>query len=428
MAFPLAYLPAVAFYLTTHSPKAIEHDVSFDLTISRHSPRNTRRELLHPPKPIPLPLEIVLSIIEAAAYEGTTPNEHLLKHSVTLRSETACNSFRGAVNRSTERGRVLGDAIVRLRVIMDHNQPFGLSQHSFAQAVTSCPNLFELNLALYGSAAPGEDVVGILDVSRMRRPAPSFDDHTLTLLRSGPMITALQFSNWSENQHSITQLLDVWPSLKSLAISGTPPQPPSPFLEPFRCSLEELRMNFQSPPSFDFTDWLLHNSSETLRILEFEREPSIQLLDRLIDAHGTTLHSLSLPSCHLPEHAMVVQKCRQLRELRFENPMVSPRLWRAIPKTLEHFALGVNLNTSIQPLIYVIKTCTSLKAVSICTSNNGDQHPLFSVVKMACAYQGIGLSVMQDLHIFRSQMRGDPLPSSTFPRIRSLNNLYLMRS
>ncbi|KAG5644158.1 hypothetical protein DXG03_009053 [Asterophora parasitica] len=411
------------FPLMKKSHKAIEHDVSFDFTTSRHSRQSTRRALIRPSTPIPLPLEIVLSIIEAAAYDSATPDEALLKQcalvcrawslpaqkllfsSVTLRSETACSSFRGAINPSTERGRVLGSAVVRLCIIMDHNHPFGLSQHSFANAVTSCPKLFELKLALYGSAAPGEDLIGVPDVSRMRRPAPSFDDHTLSLLRSGPMISALQFSNWSENQHSITQLLDVWPALKYLAISGTPPQPPSPFLEPFRCSLEELRMNFQSPPSFDFMNWLLHNSSDTLRILAFEREPSTQLLEHLTNVHGATLSSLSLPSCHLPDHASAVQKCHQLRELRFENPMVSPKLWKAIPTTLQHVALGVNINTSMQPVIDLIKTSDSLKAVSICTSSNGAQHTLFPVVKMACAYQGIGLSVMHDIDTFRSQMR-----------------------
>ncbi|GLB43585.1 hypothetical protein LshimejAT787_1400970 [Lyophyllum shimeji] len=401
---------------------------------------------LIPPTPVALPLEVVYSIIEAAAYDSPTPDEDLLKRcalvcrawsthaqkllfsSVTLRSETACNLFRGAVNRRTERGRMLGDAVTRLRVVMDHNQPFGLSPHSFAEAVTLCPNLFELNIALYGCADPGEDVVGAPDVARMRRPAPSFDDHTLTLLRSGPMITALQVNNWSENQHSITQLLDIWPTLKSLVMSGTPPQPPSPFLEPFCCSLEELRMNFQSPPSFDFIDWLLHNSSDTLRILEFEREPSSQLLDHLTDVHGATLQSLAFPACHLPEHTQAVQNCPQLKELRLESPTMLPRLWRAIPNTLEHIAFGLDLNTALQPVIDTVRASDSLKTITVYPSHGGENHRLFPVLKMVCACQGIDLRIMRDIKIFRSEMRGDPVPTSTYPRIHSLNNIYTMRS
>ncbi|KAF8079171.1 hypothetical protein FPV67DRAFT_1467760 [Lyophyllum atratum] len=440
----LAYLPGVVSQFMT-SRKAAEHDLSFDLTTPRLPSRNTQR-VLHSLTPVPLPLEIVYSIIEAAAFDGPTPDEDILKQCalvcrawsnhahkllfsrVTLRSENACDTFCRAVNRRTERGRMLGDAVTRLRVVLDHNQPLSLSHHSFGQAVIMCPNLFELNIALYGCAAPGEDVVGVPDVSRMRRPAPAFDDHTLALLRSGPMITALQFSNWSENQHSVTQLLDVWPTLKSLVMSGTPPQPPSPFLEPFRCSLEELRMNFQSPPSFDFVNWLLHNSSDTLRILEFEREPSNQLLDHLTDVHGAALQSLSFPSCHLPEHTLAVQNCQELKELRLENPMVLTRLWRAIPDTLEHIAFGVDLNTSLQPVIDTVRSTETLKAITIYTCSGGEQHPLFAVLKMACAYQGIALSVMKDLQMFRSQMRGDPIPTAVFPRAPSLDNIYAMRS
>jgi len=224
------------------------------------------------------------------------------------------------------------------------------------------------------------------------------------------------------------QLLDVWPTLKSLVMSGTPPQPPSPFLEPFRCSLEELRMNFQSPPSFDFMNWLLHNSSDTLRILEFEREPSSQLLDHLTDVHGATLQSLSFPSCHLPEHTLAVQNCPQLKELRLESPAVLPRLWRAIPNTLEHIAFGLDLNTSLQPVIDTARVSDSLKTITVYTSNDSEKHILFAVLKMVCAYQGINLRVMKDIKTFRSKMRGDPVPTSIFPRTQSLNNIYVMRS
>jgi len=310
---------------------------------------------------------------------------------------------------------------------MDHNQPFGISQHSFAQAVMLCPNLYELNLALYGTVAPGQDVVGSPNVSRMRRPAPSFDDNTLTLLKSGPMITALQFSNWSENQHSITQLLDVWPSLKSLAISGTPPQPPSPFLEPFGYSLEEVRMNFQSPPSIEFVDWLLHNSRDTLRILELEREPSVHLLDHLVNTHAAALQSLAIPSCSSPEHASAVQKCQRLRELRIEGPAITPKLYKDIPEGLEHLALGVNRNSVLQPVIDKIKSNEFMKVLTVNLYDGGDQHPSLSVLKMACAYQGIELRILKDIQVYRSTMRGDPIPTSTFPRIQSLENLHAMR-
>ncbi|KAG6841727.1 hypothetical protein C0991_007613 [Blastosporella zonata] len=433
---------ALSKFMTT--PSAVEHDISFDLTTTR--PPLRCGHSISPPSPIPLPLEIVLTIIEEASYADGTPDQHLLRQcalvsrawslpaqkllfsSVALRSQLAYNSFRGAVTRSTPKGRNLGETVVRMRVVIDHNQPFGLSQRSLAEALTHCPHLYELNISLYGRVSPVDEVVGAPDMSRIRRPAPSFDEGTLTLLRSGPTISALQFSNWSDNAHSLAQLLDVWPSLRSLAISGTPPEAPAPFLAPFPGSLNELRMNFQSPPSLEFVNWLVHNSAESLRAVEFEREPPTQLLAAFIDAYGAGLHSLALPSCHLPEHAKALQRCSQLKELRIENPTVSSKLWRALPATLEHIAVGIDLNTALHPLVDVVRASKRLGSVTVHPSNGGENHPLFPVLKMVCAYQGIDLTILHDIKTFRSQLRGDPVPISAFPRTRSLDNIYIMRS
>lgn len=401
------------------SPREIEHHVSFDLRTSyRKMPSHPPHRSSRHSTPVPLPLEVVLCIIEAAFYEDHEPDEDLLKSCalvcrawsglaqkllfsrVTLRTQSACESFSGAVKRSTERGRALGNAVIRLRVVLDHNQPYGLTQQSFGLAFTMCPNLYELNIALYGCAAPGEDVVGIPDITRLRRPAPSFDDQTLSLLKSGPNITALQVSNWSENRHTVAQLLDLWPTLKSLSISGTPPQAPPDSPEPFPCSLEELRMNFQSPPSIDFMNWLLHNSLDTLRILDLEREPPTQLLDYLVNAHGHTLHSLSLPS--LNDHTRVLLKCQQLRELRIEAPGALGKLHKELPETLEHIAFGLDRNTALQPVLEAVRSNDSIKSVTVNLWNGGELHPQFSALKISCAYRGVELRVTSEIQTFRA--------------------------
>ncbi|KAF9469539.1 hypothetical protein BDZ94DRAFT_1151514 [Collybia nuda] len=425
------------------SPKEIEHQISFQLVPSYR--RVPRRPLPSSGSTsIPLPLEVVLCIIEAAFYENNEPDEDLLRSCalvcrawsglaqkllfsrVTLRTQSACESFSGAITRSTERGRALGDAVIRLRVVIDHNQPYGLSQQSFGRAFTLCPNLYELSIALYGCAAPGDDIVGVSDVTRLRRPAPSFDNQILALLKSGPAITALQISNWSENRHTVAQLLDLWPTLKSLSISGTPPQalPDSP--EPFPCALNELRMNFQSPPSIDFMNWLLHNSRDTLRILDLEREPSTQLFDYLIDSHGHMLHSLSLPSMN--DHTRALMKCDQLKELRIETPVISGKLYKELPDTLEHLAFGLDRNTVLQPALEALRSHGSLTSVTVNVWNGGGLHPQFSAFKIACAYQGIGLRVTNEVQTFRAMTRGDPIPCQFFPRMTSLDNLRMMRS
>jgi hypothetical protein len=379
-------------------------------------------------KRVPIPLEIVLNIIEAAYYDADLqPDDKLLQHCslvcktwsvpaqkllfrhVTLRTQSAYSAFQLAVDRSTERGRMLGDSVVRMRVVLDHNQPFGLSQRAFAHAVTLCPNLYEMNLALYGCCTPGQDVVGEPALSRMRRPAPSFDEQSLSLLRSGPHITAFQFSNWSENQQSLNQLLNVWPTLKSLVVSGMPPQLSSASSEPLPCALRELRMNFQAPPSLDYMKWLLHNSTGTLRVLELEREPSSDLLEYLLEAHGSTIQSLALPVCGSHDHALAVQKCYQLKEFRIESPWVSPMVYRKLPRVLQHVALGLDCDTALQPVLDIVKSRESLSAVTIQVWDGGEQHPQLPALKMACAYRGIELRMTYDIRVFRTMIVSFPV-------------------
>ncbi|KAJ7292993.1 hypothetical protein C8J57DRAFT_12840 [Mycena rebaudengoi] len=372
-----------------------------------------------------LPLEIVLNIIEQACTEDNlaaatfalvcrdwaAPAQKLLFRSVNLTTRASCLAFNRAVDRSTPHSCMLADSVLRLKVVLDHNQPFGLSQHSFAHAVTACPNLLELNLALYGCASPGNDVVGLPDVLRMQRPAPSFDDTTLDLLRSGPRINALQFSNWSENNHSLSQLLDVWPSLKSLTVSGTPPKLPSASLGPFACSLEELRMNFQTSPSVDFMKWLLHNSAASLRVLELERQPSSDLLEYLVEAHGATLESLALAACTSHDHALAIHKCLRLRELRVENSWVTPVLYKHLPTGMEHLALAVDQESGLQSVLDAVRSGESLKAVTLQVWESGEHHPQLPALQLACAYRGIELRMTKDIRAFRSIIRGVRVPS-----------------
>ena len=416
------------------TPKAIQHDVSFDLTTTisycssnappYYTPRSSGRPLSA------MPLELVLSIIEAACSDDehnsflpscalvcrawSSAAQKLLFRYVTLRTQFAFESFSRAVDRSTAHGCVLGDAVKRLHVVLDHNQPSSLHQHSFALAFTMCPNLCELNLALYGCAAPGVDIVGVPDILRMRRPAPSFDAHTLSLLKSGPKITTLQFSNWSENQQSIVQLLDVWPSLKSLSIGGTLPQIPPNSPEPFSCALEELRLNFQTSPSIDFMKWLLHSSAGTLRVLDFERDPSTDLLDFLTRAHGLTLQSMTLPVYSSPEHAVSVNRCTRLRTLRTNHPSTQPLLYKRLPESLEHVAIGLDRDTALQPVIDIVKTRDMLKAVTVHLWRGGEKHKLLNVLKIACAYRGIDLRMSNDVNTFRTLAVSKPLFFSGF--------------
>ncbi|KII94324.1 hypothetical protein PLICRDRAFT_36575 [Plicaturopsis crispa FD-325 SS-3] len=427
------------FFTLPSASRAVEHAVSFDLT-TNHPHRNVRSQRA-PRALVRMPMEIVLHILEIAYYNDDLESndrliadcslvcrdwapaaQRLLFRHVTLRTHAASNAFQSAVDRSTAHGRMLGDAVVRMRVVIDHNQPTGISQRSFARAVRLCPNLYELNLALYGYAVPGKDAV-----DRARRTEPCFDEETLAILASGPSITALQFSNWSDNRQSIIRLLSVWPALRSLAISGTAPALLTDPLQPYPGQLDELRMNFQSSPSVDFMHWLLHCSAGALRILELEREPSTDILDYIVDHHGDQLESLALPTCGSHDQALAVQKCQQLRELKVENPWASPMVYRRLPAVVQHIAFGLGRETALQPVIDTVKSRDDLAVVTAHVWEGGDCHPQLSALKIACTIRGVELRFTRDIRTFRGIIRGDPVPTTSFPRYKAFENLTRMR-
>ncbi|KAL7284958.1 hypothetical protein ACG7TL_000047 [Trametes sanguinea] len=421
------------------------HDVQLDLT-TLYAPK---KPVVRQPKPpsVPIPMEIVMTILESAydneeihSYNALLKNcslvckkwsfaaQKLLFRHVTLSTQTAYIAFQGAVDRTTPRGRSLGDAVLRMKVILDQNQPYRLSHRSFARAVSMCPNLYELSVSLYGECGPGLDIVGLPDASRMKRSAPSFDQSTLSILRAGPRISALQFCNWSDNSSSLLQLLDVWPTLSSLDISGTTPRLDNDTAQPFPCVLRELRMNFQTSPSMEFMRWLLHNSTGHLRVLDLAREPSPDLLEYLVSEHGTALESLGLSTCGTREGAAAVRRCAALRELKIEGAWASPVLYKTLPSGLQHLAFGVDSNTSLKPVVEAIKRSTDLRVVTMHIWRGGEKHPQLADITLACARQGVELRVTRDVPAFRAMTRGDPVPAATYPRTRSLSNLLYMAS
>jgi hypothetical protein len=290
-----------------------------------------------------------------------------------------------------------------MRAILDHTQPKCLEQSSLATAVAHCPNLYALDLSQYGSVAPGKDV-GSLAEQRTLPHAPSFDEGSLARLRAGPRISALHLSSWSESDQSLLQLLDVWPSLRSLSITGTPPVlSPGVTYEPFPCALQELRVNCQREPSKEFLSWLLHHSAEakSLRVLDLERQPSPELLDYLVEKHGESLHSLAIPSFALHEHAHAAMRCRSLRELRTESSWFSPVVGRQMPDSIQHIVFGLDMETVLGPIINLVNTRDELQAVTVNIWRDGDHHPQLSSLTMACAYRGVDLRLIRDVRRMR---------------------------
>jgi len=368
-----------------------------------------------------MPLELVLSFIEAACagddYDDHIPllmacslvcktwsaaAQKLLFGQVTLRSQISFQLFMNAIDRTTPHGHMLGESMKRMRVVLDHNQPSSLHHHSFALAVTMCPNLRALDISLYGCAEPGTDIVGVPDVSRLRRSAPSFDEQTISLLKSGPEIQSLQFNNWSENQQSLFQLLDIWPSIQYLSIGGTAPQHIQDSPTPFQCALRGLSLNFQNAPSVEFMRWLLHKSSGSLRTLNLERDPCIDTFEYLVNTVGPRLRSLRLPGFVPTDYAVLIAKCTNLQELQTENPSLLSAYFKKLPHDLQHLGFGLSLDTPLQVIIALVKARDSLKTIKVQLWEGGRKHELFSSLKIACAYRGVDLTITKDLRVFRS--------------------------
>jgi hypothetical protein len=404
--------------------QAAAHEISLEFT-STTPPHEFNDNLLNDNIPTPrvpatgIPIEVVLTILEAAYFdESQDPDVDLLRNCalvcrawsthaqkllfrrVRLCSESAFASFSEAVDRH----RLLGDAVVQMRAVLDHTQPGCLKQSSLAVAVSRCPNLYGLDLAQYGCMASGKEVVGSPSQERMRRDAPSFDEHSLELLRAGPRITALHFSSWSDSDQSVLQLLKVWPSLNSLSITGTPPiLSPDVTYEPFPCTLQELRLNCQREPSKEFLSWLLDHTAEekSLRVIDLERQPSPELLDYLVEKHGETLHSLAVPSFAMHEHAHAAMRCRSLRELRTESSWFSPVVCRQMPESIQHLAFGLDRDTVLNSIIDLVNSMDELQAVTVNIWRDGEHHSLLPSLKMACAYRGIDLRLTQDVRRMR---------------------------
>ncbi|KAI0803291.1 hypothetical protein BC629DRAFT_1581129 [Irpex lacteus] len=337
--------------------------------------------------------------------------QELLFRRVTLRSEDAFDSFATAVRDTSPRGRALAATVKRMHCIVDDKQPRSLSMKAFTQAITLYP-------------MPSRGVAGMDPADRSVPSALVFDDNVLSALRNCPRISTLRFDNWSNDETALVQLLQNLPSVTALAISGKTPSLPPSLLEPLHCTLQEVRLNFQTTPASDFLEWLLQNSKGVLRALEFQREPSIALLEYLISEHCDTLESLALPACASQEGAALLARCIRLRELHLENAWVAPGVRRVLPSTLERLALAVDKETPLQPVVQAIKRSEALSSITLQMWAEGERHPQLAAVKIACATRGIHLKVMRDIRVFRTIKRGYPIHGVTF----NCSNLHILNS
>lgn len=379
-------------------------------------PASTEAYYCPPTRSIPIPVEIVAHILDAA-YLGedlkpdvgllkscalvskawSVPAQKLLFRNPTLSSEPACTAFSAATDLSTAHGRTLSNSVLSLKVTLDPNQPSGLSRSSFARTVVSCPRLHSLELSIYGStsALQDPDTAGSPDGSRVQRTGSLFDDSIVSTLKTSSSITTLTLHNYSDNTHHLAQLLEIWPAVTSLTISGTAPTiglgvGPVP-------SLEHLRLDFQSHPTSVFIAWLLSTSTNTLRALDLVREPPPEILSLL--TQGTyPLKSLRIPTCRVP----AVKKLHALTELITESPWApSSGVYASLPHDATHIGLGVDKNTELGKILTLIRSRPAMSHVTVHLWNGAERHPQMPDLTWVCAEAGVQLRVTRDIRVYR---------------------------
>lgn len=336
---------------------------------------------------------------------------------------------------------LLRRSVVELNMIIDFNQPDGLTFTEFSHIVSLCPNIQRVGISVFGTQRPGRDVIGATDQLQTTRWAPSITDGVVEELRAAPnvsKVSGLRFNNWSDNSGILIQLLGIWPHITSLELSGKLPTIndgidsafPTVLPGAAPCRLEALSVNCATDveSNVDFIKWLLAGSQYALRRLKFLKEPSGKLLEDIFDNSTFPLESVYLPSCASPAAKQIIQRrfgstvastlngdkrvpedhpfirAQDLKELFVEDPSTPLTfLLSAIrSETVQSFGFGVNGLTDVSFIARVIKARTRLKRVAVWIGDGGESNVGLGSLRIACAIRGIELEETRDVKEFRA--------------------------
>lgn len=335
---------------------------------------------------------------------------------------------------------VLRGSVTELNVIIDFNQPDGLTFAELSHLVALCPNLRKIGISVFGIQPQGMVTEGVTDQWRMKRLAPPVPDEVLEELRTAPnasRISELRVHDWSDDSKILPQLLGIWPHITTLRIAGKLPATNqdadsalfASTLDTAPCALEMLSLNCATgtESTADFVKWLLAGSRRTLRRLEFLKEPSTKLLEDIF-AHSTfPLDSVSLPSCACPAVGQIIRDClgptfvrashddqigeddtlvrvQGLKELFIEDPSTPLRFLASAVRsdTVQRFGFGVDGRTDLSSIARTIKTQTGLKRIAVWFFNGGERNLGLGSLRIACAMNGIELEETRDVKRFRA--------------------------
>ena len=325
-------------------------------------------------------------------------------------------------------------------MIIDFNQPDGLTFTELSHVVSLCPNLRKIGISVFGAQPRGIVANGAADLQQTSRLAPQVPDKVLEELRTAPnasRISELRVHDWSDDPRILVQLLGIWPHIASLKIAGKLPAVSHDIdstliattLDTAPCALEMLSLNCATgtESNVDFVQWLLAGSRQTLRRLEFLKEPSTKLLEDIFTRSTFPLDSVFLPSCACPAVGQIIQdrlgtaflpvssndeiggdntsvRVQGLKELFVEDPLTPLKfLVSAVrSETVQRFAFGVDCRTDLSSIARVIKTQIGLKRITVWLSNGGEKNFGLRSLRIACAIRGIELEETRDMREFRA--------------------------
>jgi hypothetical protein len=196
------------------------------------------------------------------------------------------------------------------------------------------------------------------------------------------------------------------------------------------CALETLSLNCATgtESNVDFVKWLLAGSRQTLRRLEFLKEPSGKLLEDIFVRSVFPLESVYLPSCVSPAVGQIIRhrlgptvvpvfdgdneidgdhsfvQVQGLKELFVEDPSTPLKFLVSVVRseTVQRFGFGVDGCTDLSSIARAIKAQTGLKRVAVWICDGGGGNFGLGSLRIACAIRGIELEETRDVKEFRA--------------------------
>jgi hypothetical protein len=194
--------------------------------------------------------------------------------------------------------------------------------------------------------------------------------------------------------------------------------------------LETLSLNCTTgaESNVDFVKWLLAGSHQTLRHLEFLKEPSGKLLEDILVRSAFPLESVYLPGCTSAAVRQIIQhrlgptvipmfdgdnetdgyhasvQVQGLKEVFVEDPSAPSKFLVSTVRsgTVQRFGFGVDGRTDLSSVARAIKVQTGLKRVAVWVCNGGERNFGLGSLRIACAIRGIELEETRDVKEFRA--------------------------